>query len=508
MRSIHASIHAWLTAGALALLCSGCIEESDPDETSVRETGYVACAVAEACDGALRCVTADDAERCVDLPAEPEGCDGDPCACWGASLCAADSVCTSAADGFSCAAPTQPDMRAPEPEAVPDMGRPDLDPPDQGISEPEPDPEAVELTEFRVTSTCRGDSPADQAELRGVLLSGERLLGPDDRVQGIDGALIDGLRAQLSFTAHPDESDAQPAVARGPEGAVLDIAPVIKGVRYTAQRSGDRLVILALDNSGSLVGEDPRNQEVDLDRASDLADERIAFMHLLTNLLPESAYLSVVGFQGEGATLSADPNDGVAPTRNRDITAMALDQLQFDSTGPTPLARALQQIRTSLVDANEELAPVVILFTDGVETGDPSDPDGEALANETARYAEQQIAVHVLQLRPPATTIYDRERDPALVRLACQTGGDHHFIESPREFTDVASRIGETIVSRLDGAWRVAVELPGMAEQAAGWWAVSTRLVISAASDVAADLQVSSDPERPWDDHRAWLQVD
>lgn len=461
----------------LAATCiSGCIEDTEAEpKAPVRETGYIECTVSADCDGALRCTSAEGATQCVDTGGGT--CLGDPCECWGLMVCARDTVCVSGTESFEC---LPPDDRVFTFEAV---------------------------RSFGVCATPGADT---QVEL-SLLLSGEGNVNLSDvsLLEGLDGRLGETLtRESFVFEALPgrDFEGAEPATATHEDLGTLGLTPTAQALRYDrAPPAAERLLIFALDHSGSLIGQDTVG-EVDLNSATDIRDERIALFLTLARSTPPDTYLSLVSFQNESATV--DP-EHATPTRNRDIITNGLQDLQRGTDGATPLAAALTAIRASVVAPNSELEASVVLFTDGVERGDPTDPDRAILEAEIEAYAAAKITVYVMQLRPPVGAGNDRERDSKLVELACRTGGAYLFIEEPSEFTDPRANLTNLLSARMDGVWRLTAGMPGLADLTAGWWSIATRLSLQfGALERQVDLRMSDDPERAFNDSRIWLRRD
>lgn len=471
------------TRAGLILVCGlhcACVDDVQED-VPVRETGYIVCTLSEACDGSLRCERADGGVECVELPVERAACEDDPCVCWAAEVCAVGDQCALRDDGFACVAP----------ELV---------------------GEAVPLTEVRALGACvvPGDperidvslllATRDPAETSARLES----IGPAARIEGTDRS-VEHVLSAASF-AFAGLDGAAPIIAtRGEEG--VEIAPTPRTIRFDGPGERERLLILAVDNSGSLIGEQPGG-DVDISRATDRRDERIAFLRTLANRLDPAVHLSVVGFWEEGGRPVITGGDGSQPSLNRDLTASALTDLESGSTGGTPLAAVLKSIREDVVGPNDGLQASVMLVTDGIEDGDPTDLDRALLDAEIAAYADLEVPVHVIQLRPPVSAGHDRARDPKLVELACRSGGDFAFFEDPSEFTRPAQDWARWFGLRQDGAWRLTVELPGAADLAPGWWSLSGQLALTiGAFSRAIDLGPQPDPEID-DDDRLWLWLD
>ncbi len=123
--------------------------------------------------------------------------------------------------------------------------------------------------------------------------------------------------------------------------------------------AGDLLIVFVIDHSGSLIGLDPRPPgRVDLASGSDPRDERIAFFSQLVGRVPESAFLSVVSFAGDFATVTEYCS---TPTLDRNNTRECFADLQRGENGFSPLADALDKSRRQVIAGNEDLNPVIVL---------------------------------------------------------------------------------------------------------------------------------------------------
>lgn len=384
------------------------------------------------------------------------------------------------------------------------------------------DPTRPSFTGITVPGACRVDDSLNQIDVSVILLGqdGEGIL-PDDQIAR-ESRSVDELLDASSFSwAKIPESDFMGpavAVAQGETtGAVDGVDLRAESVQYAftggdARRNDERLVVFALDHSGSLIGEDLVNGGVDINAATDIRDERIAFFRTLTGQLPSDVYLSLVAFQGQLPIIDAgeDNNGPAIPTRNRDVIDAALNQLESGSTGTTPLARTLNDTLSSVISPNNDLNASLVLFTDGVETGDPTDTENrESLEQAIQAYASAGVPVFVIQLEPPLASDYPQGRDPKLVELACRTGGEYLFIEDPREFTDPRSNLANVVKNRLRGAWKVRTNTtlsnPSFASDT---YFVSTQLTValSTLATHSARLALSRDSQRDFEDTRLWFE--
>jgi len=240
-----------------------------------------------------------------------------------------------------------------------------------------------------------------------------------------------------------------------------------------------RLVVMMLDHSGSLVGVDPFTNMFDPTKASDSDDQRISFFEQLILNLNNDYLLSLVSFSGGFANITPEYS---TPARNKTVILEGLAQLQFEENGTTPLIRALNDTRTRVIEPNAGMNPVVVLFTDGMEDGDPED-EGNAFEQAVAGYADREgepIPVIIIHLQPAAGVgAENRGRDARLAELACRTGGEYIFLENADEFT-TNNNLQPAVQNRIEGVWRLKAQTtlsqPGFAP---GGWLLSTQLEVT-----------------------------
>lgn len=283
---------------------------------------------------------------------------------------------------------------------------------------------------------------------------------PDPRGLRLDVVLTDEIEAigPEAFEQAPGPGDfLLDAAAQGPVGPGPDepVALTAVGVDFVGP-AAPRLIVLVLDQSASLVGLDPETGLKSPEKASDPQGLRFSFFSgLLTDLADDDA-VALVSFKGLFGVV--DPSAGV-PTTDRSVTRAGLQALDGSELGATPLARGLIDALEKVIDAAPDRAPVVVLFTDGVEAGDSSDlpdrPDPSNLEAAAAAYEARGIPVHVLQLAPPMAAETPRARDEGLASLACRTGGSWTFLPDAASLSDGTRR---ALVHRLAGAWQVQVD--------------------------------------------------
>lgn len=384
------------------------------------------------------------------------------------------------------------------------------------------DPTRPSFTGITVPGACKVDDALNYVDVSVILLGqdGEGIL-PDDQIQR-ESRSVDELLDNRSFSwqilGDSEFMGAGEGVANGVNtGAIDGVGLLAESVQYeftggNDRKNDQRLVVFALDHSGSLIGEDLINGGVDINSATDIRDERIAFFRTLTNQLPDAVYLSLVAFQGQLPIIDAgeDNNGPAIPTRNRDLINTSLVELESGSTSTTPLARMLNDTLTSVINPNNDLNASLVLFTDGVETGDPTDsPDRAGLKKAIDDYAAAGVPVFVIQLEPPLSSGYAQGRDPLLVDLACRTGGEYLFIEDAREFTDPRANLANLVKNRLRGAWKVRTKTtlsnPSFMPDT---YFVSTQLTVALGSlaSHSARLALSRDSQRDFEDTRLWFE--
>ncbi|MEZ4475119.1 MAG: hypothetical protein R3F60_30880 [bacterium] len=207
------------------------------------------------------------------------------------------------------------------------------------------------LAKLYVPGACAVPDRPDLSEVDvSILLLGDNNAGiePTDKIQRETKPVGELLTAQdFTWDKIADRTNFngdEPAVAEGdaldmPRGATLQSKSL--EFRYNGgadRRNQARLVVYLLDSSGSLIGRDPRTDEVDTNKGSDADDQRLTFFKTLTGQLPRNAYVSLVTFNGELPNIDAgDANDGPAvPTLNRTLITDALTDIARAERGGTP----------------------------------------------------------------------------------------------------------------------------------------------------------------------------
>lgn len=418
---------------AIAAGLAGCSQEPGSGRAE-----YSACTTAPECalgneEQGLQCTPLGAAPVCVDTP-----CTEATCECYGSTACGTDA-CLWSNTGFRC---------------VP--------------------------------------SASDRAEHVRRLMAATACAAPDGLE--VRFTLADPWEATIKTQTDPVVTTGPVQVERA-DGETIDLSTEVQSAEFVPRpRQGDTpLIVFALDNSQSLFG-GVDGMPPDPNRATDVRDDRIAFFYGLLPTLNTSAPVSVVSFQKQRTVLDGM---GAAPTRNRDITAGALMMLERGADGGTPLAQALREIPPAIMEPHAELAPILVLFTDGIEGGDTSDDaERSAMRAQVQAYADAQIPVIVLELKPPSVTGHAQTPDPLLVELACATGGAYLFLDNgdllADGFTDQVRRL-------IDGTWRLRMRAD-LSDVPPGAHRLSTSISLeSKESMVSQQLQQTADSDtRPW----------
>ena len=366
----------------------------------------------------------------------------------------------------------------------------------------DPQPEAVVVTDLLVPGACPVTDDLSVIEVSAVVVGEEDAIGPQSTPPSFEFTRL-----------AEDPAGSLPGRLTGLD--VFDVGLTVESAEFRPsggadRRDDSRLVLLMVDSSGSLRGRDVVTEEVDDGKASDKDDQRFAFLKRFIGDLPREHFISLISFNNEIPSIDpGDSNDGPAvPTRNRDIIEQGLDDLEQAEEGATPLARALVDGKASIIDSNTDLNPMVILLTDGIEGGDPTDDAQRSrLRAAINSYEAAQIPVIVLQLQPPEAAGTPRGRDPLLVELACRTGGEHFFVEEPEEFTAAESLLSSMLMYRLAGAWilRTRVDMGG-ASLRSGSYFLSTVLGVNFGDGWSTEhLAAPRDPLLGFLDTRLWL---
>lgn len=375
------------------------------------------------------------------------------------------------------------------------------------------DPSRTSFTKVIVPGACKVDDSLGQVDFSVMLLDGTRALLPDTRLNG-EVEPVGGLLDYTSFAFDPAPSDlmynfSTAGAAIGPDGSPQPVGLQRSSLDFVYSGGEDRkndprLVVMMLDQSGSLVGFDPFNGMFDPRQASDRADQRLSFFQQLIGNLPNEYHLSLVSFSGDFANITPEYS---TPVRNKSVILEGLNALQYTEGGTTPLARALKDTRERVIEPNGGMNPAVILFTDGVEDGDPTDGNG-AFAQEVTSYERDgnPIPVIVIHLQPPVDVPAERRgRNARLAELACRTGGEYIFLPDAEQFT-TNNNLQAAVLNRIVGVWRLRADstLSGPDFEPGGWL-LSTQITVSLAGrELSTDLQLTSG-QGGVTDTRAWF---
>ncbi len=337
---------------------------------------------------------------------------------------------------------------------------------------------------------------------------------PQDH-NGVDGAQFQGFV----------ENSSQPGPRTG-----VSLLPTDLRFDWTGgetRRSDDQLVVFLVDHSGSLHGQPDPSKPPEPTKASDLNDEHVTFLKHIVNLpsIPTSTYFSLVWFDGRQPSIT---KEFATPTRNHDVMVCpsGADQLAVDcradekmdglthvergETGATPLIDALDQTYKVVIngDKTRALNPIVVLFTDGVETGDSS-PSHVTMTDVMNEYTNHTyggevhpVPIIVLHLQAAASSGYPRGRDDSLYSLACATGGEYVFLEHPEDFQN--NDLEPLISTRLFGTWHLTVSSTDVSGLDQGPYLLSSSVTLTLGETTkSAALEKPKDPTAK--DSRLWF---
>jgi hypothetical protein len=412
------------------------------------------------------------------------------------------------------------------------------------------------LTEVYVSNVCPTSDDGD-LELSVVLLSASnnpnksKNLFPDSRVQKSRSDVIDLIgtdKFKFSFNL--------PSVAEGEIGSTQKNAYVtVDGqsndhrelglsdpnvnfdyVDGVENQSASPYMILLMDQSSSIIGQEI--DSIDLTKATDANDQRLAFFKQLIDNMPTSYYASIISYKGDFDDATQEDNEVKGPIslnpnktyetvlseqgQKAEVSGAALLNKRLESFElkatlelGTPRIRALKSglelaknaINNPPRDASQGLRPVVVLFTDGVEGGDTSGAS-ESIADIAAQYAEQNIPVHVVHLQPPPTVDATlRGRDAELAALACQTRGDYLFVPKASTFSE-SKTLRPILSNRLDGRWVLDVQSTfgnDMAFEPGLDYFLSTALQVTLGEETRTYSVSNSEDRDPSKDQRLWM---
>lgn len=323
-------------------------------------------------------------------------------------------------------------------------------------------------TRLLTAGACEAEPDLSVFNLSVLLLDRNRFILPDDRLRNERESVGDLLdEDDFSFACPVERASCGDgnAAAQGEGEPTEQPADVqVESVEFQwsggeERKNDQRLVMIMMDNSVSLVGGDPQSPNIDPAKATDPRDERITFFRELINDLPASEnkaqgevphYVSIMKFD---RLPDIDP-DCAVPSLSRDVNIDCMTAYDRGEDGPTNLWDALDAGYRTILSANTDLNPVVILFTDGTENGDNS---GASMEQAIQPYVDNGIPILIVQLQPPRLAGDERQgRTAELVDLACNTGGQHFFLERASEFS--ARRDLRVILrNRITGRWNLRV---------------------------------------------------
>lgn len=378
------------------------------------------------------------------------------------------------------------------------------------------DLQANNFREVIVPGACEQTDDLSNVSLSVLLLGGDGQLYPDSRLSGAQGTVGSRLSAErFTFDKAPADAGnnfAEPAAGTGPDGEEqgVGLLPVSLDYEYSGgieRRAETKLVVLMMDKSGSLIGRDPFTGDVDVSKASDQSQQRLAFFSGLLQNLPENYRVSLVPFSGDFPQITDEYS---TPTPNRDVIldGLTVATRASEASGLTPLARSLDSVYSRIIQPNlQGMNPVVVVFTDGLEGIDMvADLQAQATRYAGGGLAGASVPIIIVHLQPPPTVDARlRGRDPALADLACQTGGEYIFLERADEFT-TTSYLQPAVLNRIDGAWKLGVDttLNGSAFEP-GPWLLSTQLEVVLASEARSFALQRARQRDDLRDSRLWF---
>lgn len=413
------------------------------------------------------------------------------------------------------------------------------------------DPTQPSLTTVYVSGVCRAEA-SDQLDLSVVLLNqgGDKdasaSLLPKTRVRRTFSdveTLLQGsaIRFNLPQIATTDAPGVTTSAFAAKDSAPNETSPLtVEFNRVDFEYAGgeaaqdlDPYIVLLMDQSASLIGR-ASESEVDTAKATDRQDQRIAFFKQVILGLPDNYRVTVMGFKESFADDSEQSNqtlpvassnlprrlgdavdgrvnrgDAVDGRVYRDVVNDYLQSLTIknDLKVGTPLTKALETAYDLTAESVARLRPTVVLFTDGVETGDSSSEikTPQALSEP---YKTLGVPVHVVHLQPPVTEAAERRgRSADLAELACATGGDYLFVQTASEFTE-SNRLEPILVNRLIGRWvlNVKTTLEDNARFPAGaGYLISTDISVTLGKDTRVFSASRSLDGATANDQRLWV---
>lgn len=266
-------------------------------------------------------------------------------------------------------------------------------------------------------------------------------------------------------------------------GDFADIAMTPQSVQFQYVADDEKLdqktlVIFLLDQSGSHIGEKllpDGNTEFKPETASDLNHNRFTLIKQVIRNMPSNYFVSLIDFKKDSSNYSIDdPDSIVEPIANSDSNQKTKIEEYFkklssseQKTGGTPLKQALVDT-LDLIDlvkknpSGQNTKFIVVLHTDGLETGDTSISDDanayDTLDDLAYEFADRKTPLHVIHLQPSVLIEDQSRRGPKsnLANLACLTTGDYFFV--PKD-TDLTKKdIEPHLISRMIGRWKLSLQ--------------------------------------------------
>ena len=394
------------------------------------------------------------------------------------------------------------------------------------------DPTQPTFTKLLVPGVCTvQEEPTYNVEMSVMLLDGKQALVPDSKIARTPGILQDTLSFDdFEFQKAPQDGDtgfSETGVLMLDDGSLEKTGTLLQpnGLRFEypggEERKRDKkLVVLVMDNSGSIRGLDPVTDRPQPALATDQRDERITFFRQLVQNLDKNHYVSLVKMNDRGGNIAECSTEEACadrgrvcsnPTVNRDPVICGLGALEYNEFGLTPMNQTLKQVMTSIIDIpdNQDLNPVVIVFTDGLESGDMSGDmmaEGQALDIYKRGVNGKPVPLLFVHLQASRSSTFPQGRSADLQRMACETGGEYFFLEDASGFHN-GSDLQQAVQNRISGVWRLLTETSlGYPAFDPGGYLLSTSMTVTLGGKTRSRaLQKSNQGSGASDDSRLWL---
>ena len=268
-------------------------------------------------------------------------------------------------------------------------------------------PKVLSRTALTVFAVCLAALVAPTTATQELIRSGARTVAVYATVTDAQGRLIPDL-GQDTFEIY-DEGQLQTLTVFS-----NDIQPIT--------------VVMMLDRSGSM-----RENFKLLEEAAE------AFIRRLRP--PDRARIGSFGWR-----VDLNP-DGFTSDQKELVRIVRID-LQNDGTGPTPLWNAVNTAIGGLLEQHGRR--VVLVFTDGDDNPANGRTDNATLAEVMERAQRENVMVYAVGLAstlPPRTGASTRtERpDPALPRLAAETGGGYFELTRAEDLASTFARVADEL---------------------------------------------------------------